>query len=494
MNNSQNSVFELIEENNILKEKYNSLLETIAHEKHVNQLVLENAIGNANKISISVLDRNFCYLYFNNYHNDFMKLAYEASINLGKNQLEYISLESDRIKAKTNLEIALEGESHITIQEFGEFDRRYWETRYEPLKNDFDEFIGVTLFSIDISEKKKTEIFLKENAKRFKIAIDNFPYEFVILDPDFIILYLNKKALIRYSKALSELTGKKINDIDEPEVVQQSLSIQSEIIGSLKPISKNIETGVAEYKQFFKYTFVPVIDENGQIKEIFRISIDLTGIKTTENQLRVLSNQMEKMREDERQRISRDIHDDLGQILTVLKMDLASLKKHSAVTDALPGLLDPILGLVDSAIDSARRVSFELRPGILDQTGLVPAMEWSVNQLKNRHQIEFNLIFPENILFKIDIDKSVTVYRIFQEIMTNISRHSKATKVNVNLKIEKHFLILEVSDNGDGFILETHSESLGLLGMKERARIQNATLDVKSGIEAGTTITLKLPL
>jgi len=494
MNDQEKTKEELQEELHQLQLQHD-LLKTACIEKPYDSLhLLKAGIDSPPDMIILFIDKQYRYQYFNSYHKEVMISAYGVDVQLGMNILNCITNVNDRRKAQINYNRALAGESHTTVEEYGEIERAYWETRYNPILNENNETIGATAFSTNITEKKKAENLLKESSRRFKIAIDNFPYEFVILDPQFKILYLNKLALQRFQKSFGEVVGSFLNDMENKELVNQCLSLQKEITISKKPVSKNIETGISELKQFAKITYIPLLDEEGLIREIFRISIDLTNIRKTETQLRALSNQLEKSREEERHRISRDIHDDLGQILTALKIDLGSLHKHPPTKEELPDLLEPIISLVDSAIDSARRVSFELRPGILDQTGLIPAMAWLINELKKRQKIEFEVEFPDDILVPIDIEKSVTVYRIFQEILTNISRHAYATKVTVILNIESELIKLEVSDNGGGFNLDTHAESLGLLGMKERAKIQNGTLEVKSGLEEGTTITLSIPV
>lgn len=243
-----------------------------------------------------------------------------------------------------------------------------------------------------------------------------------------------------------------------------------------------------------KISYIPVASENGKIREIFRILIDVTEISKNENRLRALSNQLEKMREEERHRISRDIHDDLGQILTALKIDLVSLQKKSGTGTQLHETLAPIVDLVDAAIDSARRVSFELRPGILDQTGLIPAVEWLINQSKKHTAIEYQVSLPDTGILEIDTEKSVAVYRILQEILTNISRHAQASRVAVALTADKNQVKLVVTDNGKCFDFDSHAESLGILGMQERARMQHGKLDVQTRPTEGTVITLTIPV
>lgn len=211
-----------------------------------------------------------------------------------------------------------------------------------------------------------------------------------------------------------------------------------------------------------------------------------------EERLRALANQLELLREEERHRISREIHDDLGQILTALKIDLVELRNKPAEKIELASKLQPIIELVDSGIESARRISFELRPGILDQMGLVPALEWLLAEFQRRTKIDCIVDFSDH-LEALDTDKAVAIYRIFQEITTNIARHSQATQVTISFQISPKTILLVVKDNGKGFDYKNKNESLGLLGMQERAKIHGGNLYIVSELGKGTTISLRIP-
>ena len=361
-----------------------------------------------------------------------------------------------------------------------------------PLLDKDNNAIGLVGISFDISERKKTENKLNESIHRFSNAIDNFPYEFIVLDPNFNITYANKLAVLNSLPPIENLIGKNLMETDSSQLAEHCQGMKERLFETRKVITKSIETGEEDKKNHLKVMYIPVLNENEEIKEIFRIIIDLTNIRKTENQLRALSNQMEKLREEERHRISREIHDELGQIFTVLKIDLVGLQKRPPEKEKLPANLEPIIALVDSGVESARRLSFELRPGILDQMGLIPALEWLISEYQRRTDILFEVDFPKEMPPR-DTDKSVAVYRIFQEIITNIIRHAKASKVIISLNTVDGALNLSVKDNGIGFEFNSSSESLGLLGMQERAKNHLGTLRVETKSEAGTTVFLSIP-
>lgn len=219
-------------------------------------------------------------------------------------------------------------------------------------------------------------------------------------------------------------------------------------------------------------------------------------LRKSHEQLRALSVYLQHIREDERIRISRQVHDELGQALTGLKMDLYWLSTR--VPKQLRALHDKAKSMsahIDSTIHTVRRISTELRPGILDDLGLVAALEWQAHEFQKRTGVhcEAKSDLKEAIL---DEDLNTAFFRIFQETLTNISRHANATKVTVQLKKSRGELILEVADNGRGIseaeILNT--KSIGLLGMRERAALVGGRVTISGVPGHGTTVRVQIPL
>ncbi len=219
-------------------------------------------------------------------------------------------------------------------------------------------------------------------------------------------------------------------------------------------------------------------------------------LRRSQEQMRALSNRLLTLREEERARISRSIHDEIGQMLSGLKMDLAWLKRR--LDPGQESLLDKTKAmsrLIDATIQAVRRVSTELRPGILDDLGLEAAVEWQLEEFQRRTDIRcsFSSDIKENAL---DAGVTTTAFRILQEALTNVVRHARASQVKVNLVTGATVLTLTIRDDGRGL---TDSElddprSIGLLGMRERARMQGGRLEIQGSGGRGTTITLWLPL
>jgi PAS domain S-box-containing protein len=211
-------------------------------------------------------------------------------------------------------------------------------------------------------------------------------------------------------------------------------------------------------------------------------------------QLQSLSARLERLREEERDRMAREIHDELGQELTGLKIELAQMRK--GVSDhGLLHKLDILSTNVDTAIHTVRRLATELRPGILDDFGLPAAIEWHLNDFGQRAGLIYRFMCEaENI--ELDRDTAAAIFRIFQETLTNIARHANATHVDVQLhEVDGHF-ILEVQDNGRGISKQqlTGSNSLGLLGMRERVRHLSGKLVIEGVPDRGTTVLVRIPL
>jgi PAS domain S-box-containing protein len=282
----------------------------------------------------------------------------------------------------------------------------------------------------------------------------------------------------------------RLGQSEEPRRVEIKLVRQADA-----PFHALLE-GVAAYDQAGRFIqsriAVSDITERVRAEAVLHESERLA--RSTE-QLRELSARLQSVREEERTHISRAIHDELGQTLTGLKMDVAWLQSHlDPPQPALLAKMQAMSGLIDTTIQTVRRISTELRPGILD-LGLVATIEWQLQEFQTRTGIESKLISaPEETV--LDADGSTTAFRILQEILTNVVRHAEATQVEVTLEETAAFLTLQVRDNGRGI---TESEidspkSIGLLGMQERARLRGGEVQFHGSPGRGTTVTVRLPL
>lgn len=229
---------------------------------------------------------------------------------------------------------------------------------------------------------------------------------------------------------------------------------------------------------------------------------DITESKKAEKELeesrekmRNLSLHLQSVREEEQTRIAREIHDELGQSLTALKMDLSWLGKRVPAEKLLKDKIKSMSGLADRTIESVRRISADLRPGLLDDLGLAAAMEWQTKEFAGRSGIACEAdLDAEDI--PLDKELATAIFRIFQETLTNIARHANATKVNVRLETKDGRVILEVADNGRGITRKQINDpkSFGIMGMRERALLWGGDVQVTGSRYKGTTVTVSIPL
>jgi signal transduction histidine kinase len=219
-------------------------------------------------------------------------------------------------------------------------------------------------------------------------------------------------------------------------------------------------------------------------------------LRESHEQLRALSVYLQSVREEERTRIAREVHDELGQALTSCKLDL------SWIANKLPAELKPLVDKaraltahIDSTIQTVRRISSELRPGVLDHLGLVAAIEWQANEFQNRTGIKCDV--RSRIPEPLDQELSTTFFRIFQETLTNVIRHAGATHVGVDLKEAEGRITLEVKDNGRGIARNEifNSRSMGLLGMRERTELLGGVFQIgRIPRGKGTRVRVSIPL
>jgi signal transduction histidine kinase len=215
------------------------------------------------------------------------------------------------------------------------------------------------------------------------------------------------------------------------------------------------------------------------------------------DQLRALTNYLQYVREEERTRIAREVHDELGQALTGLKLDLSWLvtRLGKKTTKTEQDKAKTMVAHIDSTIQTVRRIATELRPGILDGLGLVAAIEWQANEFQSRTKIPC-VVSTTISDGQWDQDFSTVFFRIFQETLTNIIRHAQATRVEVRLAEENGNLVLSVSDNGRGISEEeiANTRSIGLVGMRERAMLIGGDITIQGGPGRGTTVIARAPL
>lgn len=242
--------------------------------------------------------------------------------------------------------------------------------------------------------------------------------------------------------------------------------------------------------------------KNGMSGFIASISRDISEaqnkeleIKQMNEQLRALAASLQNIREEERSNIAREIHDDLGQQLTAIKIDVSWIEKQIQGNKEVSEKLKNIILMLNDTVKSIRRISTQLRPSILDDLGLIEALKWQAEEFQKRYGIAIHFVCSKERLV-LDSGIATGLFRIFQEAFTNIARHANATLVEVSLGIVDQEIALRIQDNGKGFERpEARTQkTLGLLGMKERALMMGGSFEINNSPGKGVIILINVPL
>jgi PAS domain S-box-containing protein len=355
----------------------------------------------------------------------------------------------------------------------------------------------------DITERKRTEKLLLESEARFKLMFEQAPLA-INITRDTDILYANPAYLMMFGySSLAELQRLPPLELFTPEsrsIIMENIRRRTQGL----PVPNGYEaecirkngTRFPVLLHFARTDFSDGPATVGFILDITERKRAENELATSRRQLRALSQYLQAAREEERTFVAREIHDELGQALTAMKMDLAWLARQ--LPPEQPDLLDKtsaMSDMVDGTIQMVRRVASQLRPGMLDDLGLVAALEWQAGEFQSRTGILCKLDLPENVT-TLSQDQATAMFRIFQETLTNIARHAGATRVRIALKQLQKGISLVVRDNGTGITQDQLNDprSLGLTGMRERVQAYGGTVEFKSAPGKGTSVRVRMPV
>jgi signal transduction histidine kinase len=231
------------------------------------------------------------------------------------------------------------------------------------------------------------------------------------------------------------------------------------------------------------------------VSEIAGRKLTEERLQESEENLRALAARLQSVREEEEIRIAREVHDGLGQALTGLKMDLTWLaSKLPGDQKPLAEKITSMFRLIDDTIHSIRKIASGLRPEVLDEAGLAAAIGWQAKEFQLRTGIRCKVDLPADS-DGLDRERSTAVFRVFQEVLTNVARHANATRIDVRMRMDADTLTLEVLDNGKGIVATAVNspKSLGLLGMRERVLPFDGTIEINGIRGKGTHVTVSVP-
>jgi PAS domain S-box-containing protein len=378
-----------------------------------------------------------------------------------------------------------------------------------PIRDARGQIVGASKIARDVGARKRAQVALDQANERLRehaMVLELAPI--LVRDMDNRIVLWTRGAERLYGFSKEEALGRISHELfqtafpESQEHFDLILRRTGRWEGALVHRKRDGERLVVASQQIVYHDLagkpVRILEANADITERERVEAELSKSR---EQLRALADRLLKAREEEATRIARELHDQIGRHLTTIKMDVRSIERDLAgeLTFEVAGILreksQTIGHTVDEAVQTVRAIATQLRPSLLDDLGLAAAIEWQAKDFQKHSGISCALILPGDDPH-LSRDQATAIFRIFQEILTNVARHAGATKLWVHLGEEQEAIVLEVEDNGVGISPAQLAErrSLGLLGMRERAGAFGGAVEIVGSQGQGTTVTVQIPL
>jgi len=369
------------------------------------------------------------------------------------------------------------------------------------LRNASDEVVAVATICEDISERRRIEVAMRRSEEHYRGLFHAAKDAIIVLDPDeYLILDANPRACQLYGYGRTEFVGMPLGKIAR-DVTREKDHVDEALERDRSHTFETVHRTGDGSEIVFEVTASVLVREGRDV--LLCINRDISERKRAEEtleasreQLRNLADHLQAAREEERMAVARTIHDELGQVMTALKMDVAWLgKRLPEDTDGCRSKIETMLKLIDQAVGTVQRLTTELRPALLDDLGLSAAAEWFVKDFAARTGIEcvLDLGRPE---VELDRNRSTAVFRILQEALTNVARHADAARVEISLGVDDDTVVLSVRDDGRGIEQDQISSprSFGLLGIRERTAALGGEAFFSRIPEGGSEVLARIPV
>jgi PAS domain S-box-containing protein len=360
--------------------------------------------------------------------------------------------------------------------------------------------IGVVLVFRDVAEMRKQQIATAEQAALLELTQDSV----FVIDLEGRVQFWSRgaEAMLGYTK--TEAAGKIAHEMLCTEFPQSFSEITAELMRIGHWEGDLIKTAQDGRRVVVAGRWALQWGKRGEPPRVLVINSDITERKRGEEslvlqreQLRALAERLQWVREEDRKSVARDLHDQIGQILTAIKMDMSWMSRRLPQSEGeVLARLKESIQLINDGVKAVRTICSGLRPGVLDDLGLAAAIEWQASEFTSRNGVLCQVSVPP-VDLHLDGDRATATFRIFQECLTNVIRHAQAKTVRVALCEENENIVLVVEDDGIGFSEPNLSDSLGslgLLGMKERAQFCGGEVRISSSPGNGTTVTVRVPV
>ena len=455
---------------------------------------LASAMLDAMPMRISYIDSERRYQFTNRVFHEWS--GRPRSEIKGKPMVEVLG-EVAHAGAREFVEAALAGQSLSFTYRDGAI---YAEVTYTPDFGPDGEVRGLTSSVEGITERREAE----RQQRRYEDIVSSSADMLALLDRNYVYKAINHAYATALGPSIEHVLGHTVSEVAGDEFFNTVIKPNADRCLRGEEVSYQGWFDFAILgRRYVDVRYYPHRSESGKVVGFVVCSRDITKqqeveakLRESHEQLRNLSASLRIAREEERTQIAREIHDELGQSLTALKMDLAWLNKRLGTDQAALSMkISAMNDLVDDSIRTVQTVSTGLRPSVLDDFGIAAAIEWQTAEFKQRTGVRCRtrLTYDDPSL---NGDIATTIFRVFQEALTNIARHSEATGISVALNKRRDSLALTVRDNGRGITREQiiSPESVGLIGMRERARSCGGEVRIVGREGKGTEVQLIVPL